>query len=180
MLFGFRELNLASLGKAPLTGLLQLLPVGVLTALIAAVGEEIGWRGLLVPQLVRIKPFVRTALLSGLIWGIWHIPMILGGGYSSSAPTWYAFICFMILIIGASFVFAWLRLASGSIWPAALMHAVYNTFIQDILDQVTPDTGRTEFFTTEFGLVLAIMGIIIGLIFWKIGLPKDKEAAEGS
>jgi membrane protease YdiL (CAAX protease family) len=56
-----------------------LLPVGVLTALIAAVGEEIGWRGLLVQQLVRIKPFVRTALLSGLIWGIWHVPMIIGG-----------------------------------------------------------------------------------------------------
>ncbi len=84
----------------------------------------------------------------------------------------------MILITGASFAFAWLRLASGSIWPAALMHATHNTLIQSFLDKVTLDSGRTEYFTTEFGLGLAIMGIIIGFIFWKIGSPKNKEAVE--
>lgn len=177
-IFGLGELNLDVLGENPLASLLQVLTIGVLTALITAVGEEIGWRGLLVPQLARISPFTRTAILSGLIWGIWHIPLIIGGGYSSGAPTWYALVCFMVLITGASFAFAWLRLASGSIWPAALMHATHNTFIQSFLDKVTLDTGRTEFFTTEFGLGLAIMGIIIGVIFWKIGSPKNKETVE--
>lgn len=175
-ILGLGALNLSALGENPLMGFLNILTIGVLTAMIPAAGEEIGWRGLLVPQLNRINPFVRTALLSGLIWGLWHVPLLIWGGYSSGTPTWYALACFMILITGASFAFAWLRLASGSIWPAALMHATHNTFIQSFLDKVTLDTGRTEFFTTEFGLGLAIMGVIIGLIFWKIGIPKDQEA----
>lgn len=58
------------------------------------------------------------------------------------------------------------------------MHATHNTFIQIFLDKVTLDTGRTEFFTTEFGLGLAITGILIGILFWKIGLPKGMEVAQ--
>jgi membrane protease YdiL (CAAX protease family) len=68
-----------------------------------------------------------------------------------------------------SFAFAWLRLGSGSIWPAVLMHAVHNTFIQSILDVITVKTDNTAYFTTEFGLGLAIMGVIVGLIFWRAG-----------
>ena len=152
---------------------LNKLTIGVLGSAILAIGEEIGWRGLLVPQLARLGTFTQTALISGVIWGIWHIPLIIGGGYSSNAPTWYAITCFMVEIIGISFAFAWVRLASGSIWPALLLHATHNSFIQGALDKLTADTGQTEFFTTEFGLGLAIMGIIVGLIFWRKGKDLD-------
>jgi membrane protease YdiL (CAAX protease family) len=84
----------------------------------------------------------------------------------------------MVSIIGMSFAFAWLRLASGSIWPAVLMHAVHNTFIQSVLDEITVNTGNTIFFTTEFGLGLAIMGVIVGLTFWRIGLPAIRETGQ--
>ena len=80
----------------------------------------------------------------------------------------------MVLIVGVSFPFAWLRLASGSLWPAVLLHAVHNIFIQSILDIMTVDTGNTEYFTTEFGLALAIMGVIVGVIFWQLGKSLDK------
>jgi membrane protease YdiL (CAAX protease family) len=148
---------------------LKALTVGVLTAAITAVGEEIGWRGLLIPQLARMRSFTQTVLISGVIWGLWHIPLIIGGGYSSGAPTWYAISCFMVLIVGVSFAFAWVRLASGSIWPALILHATHNSFIQSALDTLTIDTGNTAYFTTEFGLALAIMGVIVGLIFWRLG-----------
>jgi membrane protease YdiL (CAAX protease family) len=175
-LLGLGELQTGALGDNPAGSLLSTLTLGVLGAALLAVGEEIGWRGLLVPQLARQHPFARTALISGVIWGIWHIPLIIGGGYSSGAPTWFAIICFMFSIIGMSFAFAWLRLASGSIWPAVLMHATHNTFIQSVMDSITADTGNTEYFTTEFGLGLAIMGILVGLLFWRIGLPEGKSA----
>ncbi len=155
-------------------GLLSVLTIGILTAAVTAVGEEIGWRGLLVPQLARKTTFARTALITGVIWGFWHVPLIIGGGYSSGAPTWFALTGFMILIVGMSFAFAWVRLASGSIWPAVLMHAVHNSFIQSFLDKVTVNTGSTEYFTTEFGAALAVMGIIVALIFWRIGIPGNK------
>lgn len=156
-------------------GLVNSLSIGVITALITAAGEEIGWRGLLVPQLARTNSFARTGLISGIIWGLWHVPLIIGGGYSSGAPTWFAVSAFMVLITGMSFAFAWVRLASGSIWAAALMHSVHNSFIQSFLDKVTVNTGSTEYFTTEFGIGLALMGILIAFIFWRIGIPAKKE-----
>ncbi|NPV56868.1 MAG: CPBP family intramembrane metalloprotease [Anaerolineae bacterium] len=143
----------------------------------SALGEEIGWRGVLVPQLASRNTFVQTAVISGIIWGIWHIPLILAGGYSSYAPTWYAIICFMVLITGMSFAFTWLRLASGSLWTAVLLHASHNYIIQRILDRITIDTGNTQYFSTEFGLGLAIMGILVALVFWRIGLPKGSAAS---
>ena len=157
-------------------GLMTSLSLGVLTALLTALGEEIGWRGLLVPQLFQNNTFARTALISGVIWGIWHIPLIIGGGYSSGAPTWFAVTAFMFVVTGMSFAFAWVRLASGSIWPAALMHAVHNSFIQSFLDKVTVNTGNTDYFSTEFGLALAVMGIIVALVFWRVGVPPMKKA----
>ena len=158
-------------------GLLSALTLGVITSLVTAAGEEIGWRGFLVPQLARYNTFVRTALISGLIWGLWHIPLIIGGGYSSGAPTWFALSGFMVLVVSISFASAWLRLASGSLWPAALLHAVHNSFIQSFLDKVTVDTGITEYLTTEFGAVLAVMGILVAILFWRIGLPKQLETS---
>lgn len=127
--------------------------------------------------------FTRTAIISGVIWGLWHVPLIIGGGgYNSGAPTWYAIACFMVLIIGMSFAFAWVRLASGSIWPALILHATHNSFIQGALDVLTIDNGNTEYFTTEFGLGLAIMGVIVGLIFWRLGKNLDltQETAKAS
>ena len=61
------------------------------------------------------------------------------------------------------------------------MHSVHNSFIQSFLDKVTVNTRTTEYFTTEFGIALAVMGIIIAFIFWRIGIPakKDFEAASG-
>lgn len=170
---GLGRPDFSLLGENPLMALLQGMTLGVLGAALLALGEEIGWRGLLIPQLARIQPFGRTAFITGAIWGLWHVPLIVGGGYSSYAPTWYAVICFGVLVIGMSFAFAWLRLASGSLWPAVLLHAVHNHFIQDVLDKITVDNGRTEFFTTEFGLGLAIMGLIFGLIFWRLGQRLD-------
>ena len=168
--------------KQGVGGLLTSLTLGVITALITAVGEEIGWRGLLVPQLARTNSFGRTGLISGIIWGLWHVPVIIGGGYTSGAPTWFAVAAFMVVIIGMSFAFAWVRLVSVSIWTAALMHSVHNSFIQSFLDKVTVNTGSTEYFTTEFGIALAAMGIIIAFIFWRIGIPakKEIEAAGGA
>jgi membrane protease YdiL (CAAX protease family) len=173
-LLGLGKLNLGALGDNPSMVLLQNLTIRVLASVLLAVGEEIGWRGLLVPQLHSMNSFARTALISGVIWGVWHIPLIIGGGYTSGAPTWYAVTCFMIHITGMSFAFAWLRLASGSLWPPALMHAAHNTLIQSVLDVITVDNGSTAYFTTEFGLGLAIMGVIVALIFGRIGVPTPK------
>lgn len=69
-------------GSPLTTTLLYLLLVastGVIPALARALGEEIGWRGLLAPKLVGSLGFLRGALLAGLIWTAWHVPLLAWG-----------------------------------------------------------------------------------------------------
>jgi uncharacterized protein len=63
---------------------------GVLQSAVSATGEEIGWRGFLVPALAQHLNFTGVALVSGVIWALWHYPLILFGTYSSEAPKWVA------------------------------------------------------------------------------------------
>jgi membrane protease YdiL (CAAX protease family) len=155
------------------------LTLGVLQAALLALGEEIGWRGLLVPQMARITTFNRMALITGLIWGLWHVPLLLFGDYNAGTPWWYALLCFTVLIVGMNFAFAWLRLASGSIWPAVLMQASHNLIIQGVFDELTANTGNTAFFTGEFGLMLALLGIIVAIVFARLPLPSSGKLSSG-
>jgi uncharacterized protein len=53
------------------------------------IGEEIGWRGFLVPELVKRHSLPATAIISGFIWAIWHYPVLLFADYHSPVPAWY-------------------------------------------------------------------------------------------
>ena len=147
--------------------LLLLATVGFLMSITSAMGEEIGWRGLLVPELAKVTSFTSTALLSGAIWSLYHYPLILFSDYNSGTPVWFVLICFTISVLAASFVFAWLRLKSGSVWTAVFLHASHNLFIQQIFDTVTVDRGSTRYFTTEFGLGMTLAYVLLAWYFWR-------------
>lgn len=107
-----------------MTGLIVILSTfGCLNYGLAALGEEIGWRGLLVPELAKILPFWQTALLSGLIWSLWHYPIILFSDYNGGTPAWYSTLCFTVTLTGSSFPLTWLRLRSGTVWTGVIFHA---------------------------------------------------------
>jgi membrane protease YdiL (CAAX protease family) len=89
-------------------------------------GEELGWRGWLLPRLMPLGT-MPALVLSGVAWALWHAPLILLGYNYGSTPGWLALACMsaMCTVVGA--VLAWLRLRSGSVWPAVLGHAAFNT-----------------------------------------------------
>src|ERR1051326_903427 len=82
------------------------------------------------------------------------MPRILFADYNAGTPSWYSATCFAVMVIAMGFPFAWLRLRSGSVWPAAILHASHNLFIQAFFDRVTVDTGPTRWLTSEFGAAL--------------------------
>jgi len=139
----------------------------VLFSCLSAAGEEIGWRGFLVPELMKFNSFSRTALISGVIWTAWHVPLIVWSHYNSGTPSWYAVTCFALMVISISFVFAWLRMKSGSVWPAVLLHATHNAIIQGYLDALTVNRGRTNYFIGEFGCAMLPLTIFFAWIMWK-------------
>lgn len=151
----------------PLAVLALLMTVGFLQGAVFALGEEIGWRGLLVPELFQAASFTRTALLSGAAWAVYHYPLILFSEYNSGTPKAYSLLVFTWMVIAASFGFAWLRLRSGSVWTAVILHASHNLFIQSIFDPLTQDRGFTKYVTTEFGVGMAIAYTVAAWICWK-------------
>jgi membrane protease YdiL (CAAX protease family) len=139
---------------------------GVIKSLASALGEEIGWRGFLVPELFKTTSFTATALISGVIWSCWHYPLLIWGDYNSGTPTWFALSCFTVLVVSISFLFAWLRLKSGSLWTGALLHASHNLYIQGIFTPLTQNTGKTAWYIDEFGAALPLVALCFGIYFW--------------
>ncbi|WP_433869251.1 CPBP family intramembrane glutamic endopeptidase [Saccharopolyspora sp. CA-218241] len=101
------------------------IPAAALINFIPALGEELGWRGWLLPKLLPLGT-LPALLISGVIWGLWHAPLILLGYNYPSAPGWLGLTAMVIMCILVGAVFSWLRLRSGSVWPAALAHAAFN------------------------------------------------------
>jgi len=130
--------------------------------LVAAAGEEIGWRGTLTPALVRISGPVRAGFLCGLAWAAWHYIDIVYFGYNVGTPPLYAIACFTTSVIGMALFLTWLRLASNSVWPPTLFHGVHNTVIYSIFERATHADDKSVYFTSEFGIGLAIASTALG------------------
>src|SRR6185503_14929190 len=113
-------------GRAAL--LLVVLVISPLTGLISSAGEEIGWRGFLVPRMHALVGFTSTSLLVGLTWAAWHYPINIAVSplYGANGPLWYSHVCFTVTGIGIRVPHAWLRIQSQGLWPAALFDAAGN------------------------------------------------------
>ena len=150
------EYSSSSVASTVATFVLFSITIDMLFSMLSALGEEIGWRGLFVPELAKMTSFTKTALISGIIWAAWHMPAIfLADLNDSGTPNLYVAAMFAVLIISISFPFAWLTLKSRSLWPAVLLHATHNQFIMGIFDKLTANTKATPYITGEFGVGLA-------------------------
>jgi membrane protease YdiL (CAAX protease family) len=132
-----------------------------------ALGEEIGWRGFLVPELAKVVKLPMIGLISGLMWAVYHYPVFLFSDYNAGTEAWFGLTCFTLMVIAGSFIMAWLVLKARSLWPAAILHASHNLFIQSIFTPLTRDTGPTKYIIDEFGVGLVITSAIAVLIVWR-------------
>lgn len=158
---------------------LQAILIALVDNVFSAAGEEIGWRGLLVPELGRFSTFTWIAIISAVIWFSWHLPLMLVGVYGDGSM--YSIVMFFLSMIGGSTLFAWMRLRSGSIWPAALLHGFWNYFIQVFYPGITATTEAGAAMLGEFGWYVVLISIVIGLLFWYLRdrLPELPRAEGG-
>lgn len=140
------------------------LTFGVATYVGTVLGEEIGWRGFLVPELAKRYSFIQVSIITGFIWSIWHYPLFLFGS-SLDRETLVALAFFTIMVIALSFILTQLRLASGSLWTAVILHATHNFAIQRIATPLTFDTGTSGFYIDETGLVLPIVVSLVAMTY---------------
>ena len=124
----------APLDISPSTLLLVLLGVAVLAAPLInsffTFGEEFGWRAYLQPKLMPLG-FRKAMLLMGLIWGVWHWPLIAMGhnyGLDYFGAPWTGMLAMVWFTFVVGTLFGWLVLRGGSVWPAVIGHSVVNAF----------------------------------------------------
>lgn len=95
---------------------------------IAALGEEFGWRAYLLPKLLPMGK-KKALILSSLIWGIWHWPVIaMGHNYGLSYPgfPYSGLLAAVWFTICVGIFFGWLAIRSRSVWPAVIAHGALN------------------------------------------------------
>jgi membrane protease YdiL (CAAX protease family) len=119
----------SALGIAPVrTGVTPLLLVSALAGTLIATplffAEEFGWRGYLQLRVARGHPLV-AALITGLIWGIYHYPVLLVGFEGFEQPL-LGLVVFPVTTILLSVIFGWLRARTGSVWVTCLAHSATN------------------------------------------------------
>jgi uncharacterized protein len=91
-----------------------------------ALGEELGWRGYLLPRLVGLLGPWPGLLAHGAIWGFWHAPIVLLISYNYPGHPYLGVPWFTIFGVLFGIWLGWLRLASGSVWPPTVAHAAFN------------------------------------------------------
>lgn len=129
--------------------------------LVLAMGEEVGWRGYMLPRLAAIG-VVRAMLLVGFVQGLWHLPLLLTTPYYHSTGNPLIVVpLFLATLTLAGVFYGYLRLWTGSVWPVAIAHAVYN-LVWAILNELTVvDAPETlEYVGGESGiLIIAVLGL---------------------
>ncbi|MDP5273705.1 CPBP family intramembrane glutamic endopeptidase [Chengkuizengella axinellae] len=160
--------GLGELQPLSLLNLILLPTLGVMMSSLFVIGEEIGWRGFLLPEIYRTLSYTKTSFVIAAIWCIYHYPILFLGGYHNGTSVWLSFLFFTLSIIGVSFVVTWIRIKSDSIWPAVLIHSSHNLFFQQYFNPMTVSNSEyTEWFTTEFGAGAAVLYGIAGYYFWR-------------
>lgn len=143
------------LGITVVSGLLA----GATINAIFAFGEEIAWRGYLL-KLFEGKKFMTTAFLTGLIWGIWHAPLILTGHNYPQHPVAGVFMMIVFCILFTP-ILMYFRQKSGSVIVPAIMHGTFNAVAGISLLLVSP---ANDLFYGATGLAGMIVLLVVDMI----------------
>jgi len=159
---------------------LQVPPAGALYALglaagvgagftingVFAFGEEYGWRGVLMDEL-RPLGAVRANLLTGVMWGLWHAPLIaLGFNYGAQWAWGVAMMC--VWVTPFSFVLWRAREFSRSVVAPAIIHGAFNGTAGFYLLLIA---GRSPLIAVPAGLAGALAMTLVALVVWNVVRP---------
>lgn len=168
VLFGYYTTD--NTDTAVLQGFAASATIGFLAVTVFGFGEELGWRGFLVPELAKATTFTNVALISGAIWAVWHWPLILLAADVTDfdkTPAWFTLPVFSITLIAAATVMAWLTLRTRSIWPAVILHGSQNAITQGFFSEYTSQTGDSAYYVSEVGALIAVAWVVASYLFWR-------------
>ena len=153
--------------SAVITALIVMIPVTFITAF----GEEIGWRGFMYPVMQRMWGWKKAIIISGGVWAVWHLPLVISGLYLQGTVMIYRVPVFIVEVLALTVIFSWVRMKSNSVWPAVALHAAHNYMDQIIFQSLTNKAG-SEYFVGETGMITVAITVIIAAVI----LIRERDA----
>ncbi|MBN1915645.1 CPBP family intramembrane metalloprotease [Candidatus Dojkabacteria bacterium] len=137
---------------------------------IGPLGEEIGWRGFLLPKLLKKYGDYKSSLILGLVWAFWHLPLFLFSEFRGDIPIWMALFLYPFGTICLAYIMTKLhRWSGGSIFLAILFHGVVNYAMDSKefwdLDKVSQ---------IKYVLLGYLVMLTTAAIFWGVDLIKKR------
>src|SRR5215217_9020284 len=152
-----------------------MLTLSALVVTLFTFGEEYGWRGYLLPRLLPLGE-IRASVLLGVIWGVWHLPLLLAGLNYPGVNVWLALLVFAFVTVSISFAYTWFYVASsGSVLIVAVLHASFNNFSDKFWGP--PLLSGTNPFSPSLvaGVVMVVLVIVVYGVFRRSVRVKDPE-----
>lgn len=153
------------------------------TVSFAALGEEAGWRGYMMPKMIKLWGVRKAVIIGGIIWGMWHWPLTFVGHNFGTDYWGYPFTGFAGMCVSCVFMGMLLTVVtyqSESIWPAVFLHAVNNASPSVLQYFINTDkiTGWRSDSMAAFVINSIPMVLIAVFVFMKWSKPSTAKKAE--
>ena len=163
-------------GAEVFSSIILSLEMAVMTAFLGF-GEELGWRGYMMPKLEKLFGTPASVLIGGILWGLWHAPLTCSGhnfgtNYAGFPFVGIALMCLMCTLMNC--VLTYITKKSKSVYPAAILHMVNNQvgglFVTLFVNPKTNNIGA-------FLLTLIPMTVFAAIMFILMLRMKKEEQA---
>ncbi|MFV0469216.1 MAG: CPBP family intramembrane glutamic endopeptidase [Dysgonomonas sp.] len=126
--------------------------------MVFAFGEELGWRGLLLYETQKLG-FLKSSLIIGSIWGLWHAPLIMMGHNYPNHP-YIGILVMCLFTISITPIFIYIRLKTKSIIGPSIFHGMINSMGGALVFYIA---GYDEMFSSIAGAAGILAGLTISV-----------------
>jgi uncharacterized protein len=138
--------------------------IGLSFGVVAGLLEEIGWTGFALPRMLQHQRFLPASVLLGLLWGLWHLPVIdFLGAASPHGSSWAPYVlAFIAVMTPMRVLIAWVATSTRSVVLAQIMHASSTGFLV-ALSPNHISAAQEPLWYALYALVLALLAGIVSL-----------------
>lgn len=141
-------------------------------------GEEFGWRGYMNQKMEPLLGTTGTVIIGGIIWGLWHAELTVVGHNFGTKYDGYPYLGILAMCISCTFIgmgLMWLTKKTGSIYPAAIMHASNNFGGRSIEQYFLSGIPEGKTLTVTDFLIVSVPTYIVGLVFFFLLILERKR-----
>ncbi|MCR4806188.1 MAG: CPBP family intramembrane metalloprotease [Lachnospiraceae bacterium] len=163
--------------KSAISQAITAVVIGPVINCITCFGEEWGWRGYLLPKLKDRLKTLPLLVVTGIIWGLWHLPLTLMGhnyGMDYEGYPYLGVLAMVIFCFSIGTLFSYVTLKTGSCVPAIIGHGAVNS-IASLGIMFTRDGGRLLFGPSPAGLISGIPLFVLAVILIRFMTNNDEK-----